>query len=84
MRKPNVLTVKMFQKNVLFRNFLKLNNQLKNRNFFLTSHRCGHCQRLAPEWKKAASELKGKVKVAALDATAHQAMASRFVNTIIV
>jgi len=39
---------------------------------------CGHCQRLAPEWSKAASELKGKVKVAALDATQHQQMASQF------
>lgn len=39
---------------------------------------CGHCQRLAPEWKKAASELKGKVKVAALDATVHTVTASRF------
>lgn len=39
---------------------------------------CGHCQRLAPEWKKAASELKGKVKIAALDATVHTVSASRF------
>jgi len=39
---------------------------------------CGHCQRLAPEWAKAASELKGKAKVAALDATVHQSMAQRF------
>jgi len=39
---------------------------------------CGHCQRLEPEWKKAASELKGKVKVAALDATQHAATAQRF------
>merc|ERR1711962_253057 len=39
---------------------------------------CGHCQRLAPEWKKAATELKGKVKVAALDATVHTVTAGRF------
>jgi len=39
---------------------------------------CGHCQRLAPEWAKAATELKGKVKLAALDATAHTVTASRF------
>jgi len=39
---------------------------------------CGHCQRLAPEWKKAATELKGKVKVAALDATVHTVSASKF------
>jgi len=39
---------------------------------------CGHCQRLAPEWKKAAQELKGKVKVTALDATQHAGTAQRF------
>jgi len=35
-------------------------------------------QRLAPEWAKAASELKGKVKLAMLDATVHTVSASRF------
>ena len=44
--------------------------------FYLS--RCGHCQRLAPEWAKAATELKGKAKVAALDATVHTVMASRY------
>jgi len=39
---------------------------------------CGHCQRLKPEWEKAASELKGKVKVAALDAQQYPVMAGRF------
>ena len=39
---------------------------------------CGHCKNLAPEWAKAATELKGKVKLGALDATVHQATASRF------
>ena len=33
---------------------------------------------MAPEWKKAAEELKGKVKLGALDATVHQAMAQRY------
>jgi len=33
---------------------------------------CGHCQRLAPEWEKAANILKGIVKVAAVDAQAEQ------------
>lgn len=39
---------------------------------------CGHCQRLAPEWAKAASELKGKVKLGALDATVHPSVASDY------
>ncbi|KAL3892313.1 hypothetical protein ACJMK2_004529 [Sinanodonta woodiana] len=39
---------------------------------------CGHCQSLAPEWKKAATALKGVVKVAAVDATAHQSLGSRY------
>ncbi|CAK1601671.1 unnamed protein product [Parnassius mnemosyne] len=39
---------------------------------------CGHCKNLEPHWAKAATELKGKVKLGALDATVHQAMASRY------
>jgi len=39
---------------------------------------CGHCKKLAPEWAKAATELKGKVKIAALDATVHTVTASRY------
>lgn len=39
---------------------------------------CGHCKNLAPHWSKAASELKGKVKLGALDATVHQAKASQY------
>lgn len=37
---------------------------------------CGHCKNLEPEWKTAAKELKGKVKLGALDATAHQSKAT--------
>lgn len=40
--------------------------------------RCGHCQQLEPEWKKAATELKGKVNLGALDATVHSGMAQRY------
>ncbi|CRK86583.1 CLUMA_CG000025, isoform A [Clunio marinus] len=39
---------------------------------------CGHCKNLAPEWAKAASELKGKVKLGALDATIHTSIASKY------
>ena len=39
---------------------------------------CGHCKNLAPEWAKAATSLKGKVKVAAVDATVHTVIANRF------
>ncbi|XP_069107167.1 protein disulfide-isomerase A6 homolog isoform X2 [Argopecten irradians] len=39
---------------------------------------CGHCQSLAPEWKKAAKALKGVVKVAAVDADAHGQLGQRY------
>lgn len=39
---------------------------------------CGHCKNLAPHWAKAAKELKGKVKLGALDATVHQSKASEY------
>ncbi|KAK0590421.1 hypothetical protein LWI29_026836 [Acer saccharum] len=29
--------------------------------------RCGHCKKLAPEWKRAANNLKGKVKLGQVD-----------------
>ncbi|XP_053381773.1 protein disulfide-isomerase A6 homolog [Mercenaria mercenaria] len=39
---------------------------------------CGHCKNLAPHWAQAATELKGKVKLGALDATVHTVIASRY------
>lgn len=39
---------------------------------------CGHCKNLAPEWRKAATELKGKVKLGALDATVHPTKAQEY------
>jgi len=40
--------------------------------------RCGHCKNLAPHWAAAATELKGKVKLGAVDATVHTVMASKY------
>lgn len=39
---------------------------------------CGHCKNLAPHWEKAASELKGKVKFGAVDATVNTMKASQY------
>ena len=39
---------------------------------------CGHCKNLAPHWEKAAKELKGKVKLGAVDATVHQQLAGKY------
>jgi len=39
---------------------------------------CGHCKSLAPHWASAASQLKGKVKLGAVDATVHGGLASRY------
>lgn len=39
---------------------------------------CGHCKSLAPQWRQAANQLEGKVKVAMVDATVHKALADRY------
>ena len=39
---------------------------------------CGHCKKLAPEWASAATTLKGKVKLGAVDATQFQDLAGRY------
>ncbi|KAF5948497.1 hypothetical protein HYC85_014454 [Camellia sinensis] len=39
---------------------------------------CGHCKKLAPEWKKAARNLKGKVKLGHVDCDAEKSLMSRF------
>ncbi|XP_063218294.1 protein disulfide-isomerase A6 homolog isoform X1 [Bacillus rossius redtenbacheri] len=39
---------------------------------------CGHCKNLAPHWARAATELKGKVKLGALDATVHTSKAQQY------
>ena len=39
---------------------------------------CGHCKNLAPHWAQAATDLKGKVKLGALDATIHSVTGNRY------
>ena len=39
---------------------------------------CGHCKNLAPEWASAATQLKGQVKLGAVDATVHSALAQKY------
>jgi protein disulfide-isomerase A6 len=40
---------------------------------------CGHCKTLAPEWKKAATQLKGKgVTLVAVDATVHADLGAKY------
>ena len=36
------------------------------------------CKKLAPEWSRAATELKGKVKLGVVDATVHTQLAQRY------
>ncbi|KAI4463825.1 protein disulfide-isomerase a6 [Holotrichia oblita] len=39
---------------------------------------CGHCKNLAPQWAEAATSLKGKVKLGALDATINKMKAAEY------
>ncbi|WAR17576.1 PDIA6-like protein [Mya arenaria] len=39
---------------------------------------CGHCKNLAPQWAQAATDLKGKVKLGAVDSTVHTVISSRY------
>ncbi|KAM7367787.1 hypothetical protein PAMP_014062 [Pampus punctatissimus] len=39
---------------------------------------CGHCKNLTPDWKKAATALKGIVKVGAVDADQHKSLGSQY------
>lgn len=39
---------------------------------------CGHCKNLSPEWKKAATNLLGSVKLGAVDATEHRKWSDKF------
>jgi protein disulfide-isomerase A6 len=39
---------------------------------------CGHCKKLAPVWAEAAGQLKGKVKLGAVDCTVEQSLGSQY------
>lgn len=39
---------------------------------------CGHCKKLAPEWKRAANNLKGKVKLGHVDCDSEKSLMGRF------
>jgi len=39
---------------------------------------CGHCKSLAPEWEKAATNLKGILPIAKVDCTVHQQLCGRY------
>ncbi|CAK9259751.1 unnamed protein product [Sphagnum jensenii] len=39
---------------------------------------CGHCKKLAPEWKTAAKNLKGKVKLGQVDCDAETSLAQKY------
>jgi protein disulfide-isomerase A6 len=39
---------------------------------------CGHCKQLAPEWEKAATTLKGKVKLGKVDATVEKQLGDKY------
>ena len=42
------------------------------------ANRCGHCQKLEPEWEAAAKELKGRVKFGKVDATVEEELAGKY------
>ncbi|XP_059661938.1 protein disulfide isomerase-like 2-3 [Cornus florida] len=39
---------------------------------------CRHCKRLAPDWKKAANNLKGRVKLGHVDSVAEESLMNRY------
>ena len=61
------------------KNFKKL--VLQNDNMWLVKFfdpSCRHCQRLEPDWKIAASELKGRVNLGMIDITENPKLAHKY------
>lgn len=64
------LTAKNFKKEVL-----------QSDNYWLVEFFapwCGHCKNLAPEWEKAATQLKTVARLGAVDATVHTSLAQKY------
>ncbi|PHT43147.1 Protein disulfide-isomerase like 2-2 [Capsicum baccatum] len=56
-------------------------NVLKSKDLWIVEYFapwCGHCKKLAPEWKKAAKNLQGKVKLGHVDCDADKSLMSRY------
>lgn len=52
--------------------------KVKKGNLKYVSYRCGHCQKLVPEYTKLANAVKGIVKVGAVDMTKYQSVGAPY------
>lgn len=61
-------------------NFERIKSESEKSGIFLEFYAewCGHCRALAPKWKNVATELKGKVRVGAVNCEKNQETCSKF------